>query len=348
MKIIRARNVNDALPLGLRYLAEDGVVSPSRNGAVHVAPVPVTTIYRHPEQRVLFNKDRDANPFFHFFESLWMLAGRDDLGYVANFARNMVNYSDDGVVIRGAYGYRWRKWFGNDQLTWAVERLKKDPTDRRVVIGMWDPSGDPLAADEGVKDVPCNLTLHLQVNQATKELDMSVFCRSNDVVWGAYGANAVHFSFLLEYVARAISVPVGKYYQISNNYHAYEDLYDKLAPVALATDPVFNPCLYTDGVAQTFPLMPNGTSAAFDSELLMFLDEPFAIGFRQPFFNKIARPLLRAHQAYKSDLPDRFEEARDELMFMPAGNDWRIGAEDWIDRREASFNRAKDDGPPHE
>jgi thymidylate synthase len=54
-------------------------------------------------------------------------------------------------------------------------------------------------------------------------LDLTVLCRSNDVVWGAYGANAVHFSVLQEYLAGRIGVDVGVMYQFSNNYHGYVD-----------------------------------------------------------------------------------------------------------------------------
>ena len=32
-----------------------------------------------PTKELLFDPDRDANPFFHFMEGLWMLAGFNDL-----------------------------------------------------------------------------------------------------------------------------------------------------------------------------------------------------------------------------------------------------------------------------
>ena len=40
-------------------------------------------------------------------------------------------------------------------------------------------------------------------------LQMTVHCRSNDIIWGTYGANAVHFSILQEYVAARIGVDLG-------------------------------------------------------------------------------------------------------------------------------------------
>ena len=57
---------------------------------------------------------------------------------------------------------------------------------------------------------------------------MSIVNRSNDMIWGAYGANAVHMSMLLEYMAAMTGFQVGIYYQISNNLHAYKKTLAKL------------------------------------------------------------------------------------------------------------------------
>ena len=127
MHVIRARNVNYALPMGLAYLELDGERSESRAGEVVVAPEPVTTVYELPVQRVLFYPERDCNPFFHLMESLWMLQGRRDVKFVKRFAGNMAKYSDDGANLEGAYGHRWRYHFKHDQLRWAIDRLRTDP-----------------------------------------------------------------------------------------------------------------------------------------------------------------------------------------------------------------------------
>ena len=50
---------------------------------------------------------------------------------------------------------------------------------------------------------------------------MTVSNRSNDIIWGTFGANAVHMSMLHEYVASALMLHVGKYTQISDSFHAY-------------------------------------------------------------------------------------------------------------------------------
>ena len=48
------------------------------------------------------------------------------------FAKKMADFSDDGVLVNGAYGYRWTEWFGRDQLSTVIDLLRKNPLDRRA------------------------------------------------------------------------------------------------------------------------------------------------------------------------------------------------------------------------
>ena len=110
----------------------------TRNGPALVYPEIVTTTYRHPEERVLFDPQRDANPIFHLMESIWMIAGRKDVRFVKQFNKNMENFSDNKVDFNAAYGWRWRQHFGHDQLLDVIELLRKDPDTRQAVVQMWD------------------------------------------------------------------------------------------------------------------------------------------------------------------------------------------------------------------
>ena len=65
MQVVKVKNVNQALPLGMTLLYEDGVLRQSRAGDVIEYPEAVATIYEKPRERVLFSPERDANPFFH-------------------------------------------------------------------------------------------------------------------------------------------------------------------------------------------------------------------------------------------------------------------------------------------
>lgn len=351
MHVINARNVNDALAAGLRYLYAEGIEEPSRNGPVLVALGPVTTVYNHPLERVLFSPLRDANPFFHFFESLWMLAGRQDIAFPTYFNSRFGAYSDDGVTQRGAYGYRWRKWFGYDQLHTIANELRDNPASRRCVLTMWDASetvpsekghiarfarehphdyelGDLLADSV---DKPCNT--HAYVDVRGGKLNLTVLCRSNDIWWGAYGANAVHMSFLQEYLAGRVGVPVGVYRQVSNNYHIYTNVVPKelMLEQALAASAYnyYKSKAEVDGVTP-YPIIED---CGFLTELVAFLDNPGGPtgGYRSGFLSYVASPMYRSWATRKKGLGDGLESAG-RVLDRP----WRIACTEWIERKEAA------------
>ncbi len=352
MHVIQARNVNYALSAGLAHLNRVGVAEPSRNGPVLVAPTPVTTVYERPAECVLLSPARDANPYFHLMEALWMLAGRRDLAFLTRFNPRMAEFSDDGGVTQpGAYGYRWRRHFGYDQLDWIVYELQANPSSRRCVLTHWDAgqtqelcpleepeaqegSGDLYAALHGGRDVPCNTHCYVAVREGT--LVLTILCRSNDALWGAYGANAVHFSLLQQYLAARIGVPVGPLYQVSCNYHAYTEL--KGYPDAR------NPALrqvdtrYDDGKVESYPLVH--LPELWDGELRAFLDAPTrSAKYENYFFSDVAVPTYRSWEAYKLKEYDRaIENARDIVA-----KDWRAACVEWLERR-AARRAAKGEG----
>lgn len=323
-------NVNQALAHAARVIQKGQVRRESRNGPVTMFHEPVTTIYHRPCERVLFDEVRDANPFFHFFESLWMLDGRADVDFVYRFVKRMADFSDNGSEFNGAYGRRWRSWFGRDQIEEVILSLSENKDDRRCVIQMWDARHDLRLAS---KDVPCNTQLYVWVSHDGK-VDMSILCRSNDMIMGAYGANAVHFSFLLEYIARSLGREVGRLFQFSNNLHMYDADAHKIAGAlkSWGRDP------YTFGQVRPYPIMDNGddgemAAAVWRNDLSVFMDSGPITGFRDPFFRKVVTPLWNAHEAYKkAGDPDRFAKAL-EILEQCQATDWRLAAEQWIERR---------------
>lgn len=324
MITIDVRNVNNALLLGYNMLREIGHRRESRNGPVYILDGPVTTLYNRPKERVLFWPERDANPYFHFMEGLWMIGGRNDVDFVSQFVKNMINFSDDGVTFHGAYGHRWRHHFGGDQLHLIADLLRADRNDRRIVLQMWDPRAD--LGQQG-KDFPCNLEILFRIS-VHGNLDMTVFNRSNDVIWGAYGANAVHMSMLQEFMAAWIGVPMGRYWQISNNFHGYDEIMTK--HVALAARPIDELCPYQRGLVEPYQMVDTDINT-WQQDLGIFLDEGPIVGFKSKFFRKVVTPIFNSWQAYKADDKD----AAMEIIKQCAASDWRAACEDWLIRRGA-------------
>lgn len=347
--VMRVRNVNEALAHGLELLSEVGLQKDTRNGPVCMAPGPVVTITERPMERVLFSPLRAANPFFHLMEALWMLGGRNDLPWLCQFNKRMASFSDDGGKTQpGAYGFRWREYFGYDQLAAIIEELSARPNSRRAVLSMWDGwgihtfgdlhiLGDLHGAIQGSADVPCNTHCYFRVEDG--KLHMTVCCRSNDALWGAHGANVVHFSVLLEYLAASLCLDVGTLTQFSHDYHLYPAAL-KHDPRALAADCVRHN-LYP--AVHTTKLFSSDTMGFFDSELPAFLEyaasENWELGrrtraqpeFQHAFLREVATPMLHAWDYHKAA---RYGRAMEALADMPNNGDWQHAAGEWLTRAQ--------------
>ena len=347
MHVINARNVNDAYAKGVALLAEPALRVPSRAGPVRMHDEPVCTRYSHPNECVLFDANRDANPFFHLMESLWMLAGRNDVEYVSLFNAGMKQFSDDGATYNGAYGYRWNGHWKFDQLAEIIGMLRADSTTRRVVLQMWDPEGDLGTRS---LDIPCNLSIAFNA-RATGLLRMTVFCRSNDMIFGAYGANAVHMNYLHQYIAHETGLRVGEYYQVSNDFHAYENTWSacKLDEARPALGSRYDLPNSGPGAVHSLPLGYNTTPQdCLRGEIVRFCKlglDGVAYGdeILAPFLRLVALPMRDAFHTHRVLKDTR--AARELLISAqetiwsevpessPRFNDWIAAGQLWLNRR---------------
>jgi len=319
MHTIHARNVNDAYVAGLKLLYHEGVERESRAGTVVEYPTCVATVYEKPWERVLFDPVRDANPFFHLMESLWMLRGQRDVGTVVRYNKRMDDYSDDGEIFHGAYGHRWRNHFSQDyrvldQLKIIIRRLAKDPEDRRCVLQIWDASHD---LNINKVDVPCNTHVYFKIRD---KLHMTVGCRSNDIIWGAYGANAVHFSMLHQYVADCLDVEMGPYIQISDSFHAYQDIFG---------DKVISRVMHDDWKASDTYEAYNFTHTRF--KIPHLLDASEHTFYTSAFYKELIEPMVKAWDFWKIG---EWQSAYDTVSNQMLIEDWRYVCLEWLERRK--------------
>lgn len=368
MHVINVRNVNDALCSGITYLLREGIREDSRNGPVIVAPGPVTTVYARPCERVLFSPTRDANPFFHLIgDALWCLSGSNEIEWPTYFNKRYTEYSDDGRTQHGAYGARWRRHFAIEgeigpcftdghgvtfnawgrapinQLQSIIDELREKPGSRQAVLTMWDVGADLRHVG---KDVPCNT--HVYFDRRGGVLNMTVCNRSNDIIWGCYGANAVQFSVLQEYIATAVGVPVGIYRQVSNNFHVYTEKFDqaKLELIALES---YEASSRYDELPEGPAALIETSAEAWDADLRLFmqieLDDPHAVSLYimgkiacDDFFNDVVRPMLAAYRLYKKKEYATAIALCDEEVAAP---DWRWACVEWLQRRKANWESKK-------
>lgn len=337
-------DVNEALPVMMERMMDtsDKLVFErgSRNGPVFESFRPVTTIYEFPTNRVLFDPARDANPFFHVFEAIWMLAGWNDVAWVAKFNKQMMEYSDDGKTIAGSnYGERWQR-----PLSLVYRDLVKNKDSRRAFIPIFVPEDNERQWTS--KDLPCNTGVHFLVRLGY-QLDMTVFNRSNDMLLGAYGANYVHFGFLQEYLACALGLAVGEYSQISSCFHLYKDfpVTKRILEHGLTKTNRYE----TDPRIQKFVKVLNGSVDDWQGDAWQ-LRSQYAPGdfcetgpfeWKEKFFREVAAPMyLTWHRMIKQR---NFQGAMNASHTILA-DDWRIASQEWIQRRQAERDRRASGG----
>jgi len=291
----------------------------TRNGPALVFQEPVLITHASPHRRVLFDPVRNANPFFHYMEAIWMLAGSYSVPFLAKFSKNIAESSDNGYRFHGAYGYRWRHHFGFDQIESLIFMLNKDPSTRRAVLNMWDPKAD---MESFSKDIPCNTHVYFRVQSGA--LNMTVCNRSNDLVWGMLGANIVHMSLLQEYVANALSLEVGNLHQFTVNLHVYADWVDKWNQEGWSTWYADNPSY------KSWRFGPRNLDL---EEAERFVEE--GIHSNRPYQCRILRdnavPMYDAWETYKADdLPKAIH-----IAGRIYDDDWRAACIQWLERVEA-------------
>lgn len=205
-----------------------------------------------PRQRLVFA--RPMNPAFAIAEVLWLLAGANDVEFLAFWNPRMRRYLDGpSHRLHGAYGYR----LGSrpeldattaavlrgsatthlDQIYAAYEALRHTEHSRQVVLEIWDSMLDLPNPEPRSKDVPCSLCSHLLVRDG--RLEWLQVMRSNDLVWGT-PYNFFQWTCVQEIMAGWLGLDVGSYNHISDSLHAYQrhwveldsaDLHAALIPV---------------------------------------------------------------------------------------------------------------------
>ena len=106
------------------------------------------------------------------------------------------------------------------QWEWVVDELVKDPDSRRATIVI----NQPYHKEKNPKDYPCTQYIHFFIRSG--KLDMGIYMRSNDAVFGF--CNDV-FTFCLfqqlmlnQLNDRGLNVELGRYFHQAGSFHIYE------------------------------------------------------------------------------------------------------------------------------
>ena len=195
---MRFSSATEALPHLLNKLLTAGSVIPSRNGGTRELTMQHITIDQTTDPYIT-TPGRNVSLPAQIAETMWILAGRNDVEWLANYLPQAPRFSDDGKTWRGGYGPRLRKFAGIDdnidQLKYIIDLLREDPDTRRAVFTIYDPATDSRPG----KDIPCNNWVHFLARDG--KLHAHVAIRSNDAMWGWSGINSFEWSILNQVVA---------------------------------------------------------------------------------------------------------------------------------------------------
>jgi hypothetical protein len=148
------------------------------------------------------------------------------------------------------------------------------------------------------------------------------------MIWGAYGANAVHMSVLLEYMAARIDCAVGTYYQFSNNLHAYVDTLEKVKNI----QPEYDPYLHLGDDKHYNPKPLVDEPACFDKELMQWVEnreDIKTLSFTNTYFSEVLYPMHFSWLSWKEKNIDKAVYHAEDIQDLA----WRKACIEWLTRR---------------
>ncbi|MGY3927467.1 thymidylate synthase [Aeromonas simiae] len=231
MHVVYGDNINSVIVNAIEKIFSDGVNTSSRNGEA-LTLHDVSIILNNPRSRHLNLSGRKNNIFATFAETLWVLAGMNEIApYLSFFVPRAKEYSDDGIIWRAAYGERL---YAYGQIDNVIKQFKCEGIyTRRAVISLYMPNRDTSESLlevnlENSLDIPCNNLIHFFVTP-DKKLNIKITQRSGDLIFGVSHINIFEFGLLQEFVLFMLQKEVdseltlGYLHQSITNLHIYKE-----------------------------------------------------------------------------------------------------------------------------
>ena len=153
------------------------------------------------------------------YELLWLLSGDTNIKFLHD---NKVTIWDEWADANGdlgpVYGEQWRSWPSReggviDQIADTVERIKKNPDSRRLLVTAWNPADvDKMALP------PCHCLFQFYVLNG--KLSCQLYQRSADVFLGV-PFNIASYALLTHMMAHVTGLKVGEFVHTLGDAHIY-------------------------------------------------------------------------------------------------------------------------------
>ncbi|MBL0027892.1 MAG: thymidylate synthase [Rhodanobacteraceae bacterium] len=172
-------------------------------------------------------------------ELLWFLKGETNVGYLREHGVTIWDeWADANGDLGPVYGKQWRRWATPDgrvidQVAEVIERIRRDPDSRRLIVSAWNVGEIPQMAL-----APCHALFQFYV--ANGRLSCQLYQRSADIFLGV-PFNIASYALLTHMVAQVCDLGVGDFVHTLGDAHLYANHLDQArlqltrAPLPLPT-----------------------------------------------------------------------------------------------------------------
>lgn len=170
-------------------------------------------------------------------ELIWLLSGNTNIKYLLdNNVHIWDKWANENGDLGPVYGHQWRNFNsqGYDQIRDIIERIKKNPQDRRIIVSAWNP-----AQIEQMALPPCHCFFQFDVTPDGR-LNCMLYQRSCDLFLGV-PFNIASYSLLTMMIAQVCDLKPGEFVHTLGNAHIYSNHFEQVKlqltrePLALPT-----------------------------------------------------------------------------------------------------------------
>ena len=157
-------------------------------------------------------------------ELIWLLSGNTNIKYLHdNNVTIWDEWADENGNLGPVYGHQWRNFNsqGIDQIKDVIERIKKNPQDRRLIVSAWNP-----AQIEEMALPPCHCFFQFDVTPDGK-LNCMLYQRSCDMFLGV-PFNIASYSLLTMMIAQVCGLKAGEFVHTLGNAHIYSNHFEQV------------------------------------------------------------------------------------------------------------------------